>query len=210
DRADAPVLAAVRAAGGQVPSQVAAAPRTADRVIHASDSDDEVRCVVREVLTTLRSTPAHRIGVLYASADPYARLLQEHLRAAGVVINGPGARPVAERATARLLTGLLDLADRDLPRGDLFRALANAPVHDFTGARIPVSAWERLSRSAGVVAGEHWRDRIAEYVTEERRRLEVEAAADDPRDWLVERGRNQIAVAEALGAFATQLRTELA
>ncbi|WP_277049796.1 PD-(D/E)XK nuclease family protein [Ruania albidiflava] len=210
DRADAPVLDAVRAAGGQVTSQAAAAPRTADRVIHASDSDDEVRCVVREVLTTLRSTPAHRIGVLYASADPYARLLQEHLTAVGVTINGPGARPVAERATARLLIEVLSLADRDLARGDLFRALANAPARDFTGARIPVSAWERLSRSAGVVAGDHWADRIDDYITEERRRLEVEAAADDPRDWLIERGQNQVATAEALRAFSTRLRTELA
>lgn len=65
----------------------------ATRVLTASDSDDEVRCVVREVVDALRTTPAHRLAVLYSSAAPYARLLHEHLSAAGVTVNGAGVRP---------------------------------------------------------------------------------------------------------------------
>jgi ATP-dependent helicase/nuclease subunit B len=55
---------------------------TATRVLTASDGDDEVRCVVREVVDSLRTTDAHRVAVLYAAPNPYARLLHEHLAAA--------------------------------------------------------------------------------------------------------------------------------
>ncbi len=43
---------------------------TASRVFNASDSDDEVRCVVRELLSDLQSVPAHRVGVLYCHPQP--------------------------------------------------------------------------------------------------------------------------------------------
>jgi ATP-dependent helicase/nuclease subunit B len=66
----------------------------ATKVLHASDADDEVRCVVRRVVTTLQQTPAHRVAILYAVPVPYARLLHEHLAAAGLVVNGPGVRSV--------------------------------------------------------------------------------------------------------------------
>ena len=83
-RADRGVLAtlAVLAPGLQVP--VSAPEPFAARVLDASDSDDEVRCVVREVVRSLQSVPAHRIAVLYADRSPYARLLHEHLGAAGI------------------------------------------------------------------------------------------------------------------------------
>lgn len=42
--------------------------------------------------------PAHRIAILYGSASPSGRLLHERLTDAGVAFNGPGSRPVAERA----------------------------------------------------------------------------------------------------------------
>jgi hypothetical protein len=37
---------------------------TATRVLNASDSDDEVRYVVRDLVRTLHTTPAHRLAVL--------------------------------------------------------------------------------------------------------------------------------------------------
>ena len=39
----------------------------------------------------------------YAAESPYARLLHEHLRAAGSTVIGPGTRPVHGRAIARTL-----------------------------------------------------------------------------------------------------------
>ncbi len=124
-------------------------PRTAHEVLHASDSDDEVRCVVRDVVATLAQTPAHRVAVLYASTQPYARLLHEHLSAAGIAVNGAGTRPVNERAIGRGFLEILPLAEGDLPRADLFTAISEAPTRAFDGSRVPTSRWERMSRSAG-------------------------------------------------------------
>jgi hypothetical protein len=121
---------------------------TADRVMHASDADDEVRRVVRDVVQALGTVPAERLAVLYSARDPYARLLHEQLVAAGVRVYGPGSRPVAERAVARTVLELLDLHAADVPRSDLFRVLAGAPVRDADGTRVPVTAWERVSREA--------------------------------------------------------------
>ncbi len=68
---------------------------TAGTVLHASDSDDEVRFVVRRLLQDLRTIPANRIAVLYAASSPYARIVHDHLWAAGIRFNGSGSRPTA-------------------------------------------------------------------------------------------------------------------
>ena len=57
--------------------------------------------------------PAHRVAVLYGSAQPYARLLHEHLGAADLLVNGPATRAVHERAIARGFLGMLELASTD-------------------------------------------------------------------------------------------------
>ena len=193
---------------GLTPSAAPPIP-TASHVLNASDSDDEVRCVVRDMVQTLKRTPAHRVAVLYAARSPYARLLHEHLAAAQITVNGAGTRAVNERAVARALVEVLALADDDLPRADLFRALANAPTRGFDGERIPISRWERTSRSAGVVRGDDWSDRIDALVTNERATIAAEQGSDDPRDWVVDRSNRAIATATALHGFATRLRSEL-
>ena len=146
----------------------------------------------------LERTPAHRVAVLYAAASPYARLLHEHLAAAKITANGPGTRPVHERALARTLLEVLALVDRDLPRADLFRALANAPTRDFTGERIPVPQWERLSRVAGVVRGDDWEVRLGRYAEAERRTAEQEQARDDPRPAVIRRAQYNAGNAQQL------------
>lgn len=195
----------------QLGAEPAAAPTiaTAGRVINASDSDDEVRNVVRDVVKTLATTPAHRVAVLYSAPAPYARLLHEQLAAAEVAVNGAGVRPADERAVARTLLEVLALADNDVPRAGLFQALANAPVRDFTGDRISLSRWERTSRSAGVVSGDDWNSRLEAYIADRRAEAAEEADADEPRAWLVERHEREAATATTLQEFATRLRAEL-
>lgn len=187
---------------------------TATALFTASDADDEVRCVVRQVVASLKSNKAHRVAVLYAAKNPYARLLHEHLGAAGITINGPGTRPVHERALAHAVLELLDLAgsgpERDVPRGDLFRVLATAPMKTPTGDRIPVSRWERLSRSAGVVHGLDWETRLSRYAADERGRLESELAQDDVRQGVVARLTANADSADALRTFVADLRLRLA
>ncbi|HEU4948297.1 MAG TPA: PD-(D/E)XK nuclease family protein [Kribbella sp.] len=208
-RADRTVRRSLERIGIDLPTSIARNYPVATHVLNASDADDEVRCVVRDVVASLEHTPAHRIAVLYSSPTPYARLLHEHLAAARIEVNGPGTRPVHERAVGRSLLEVLALVDHDLPRADLFRALANAPTRDFTGERIPVPQWERLSRAAGVVRGDDWGDRLARYAESERRTADQERSAEDPRPAVVKRAQYNAATAQRLHQFATELRQHL-
>jgi len=181
---------------------------TAHKIINASDSDDEVRCVVREVVEALATNPGHRIAVLYAAASPYARLIDEHFAAAGVTVNGPGVRAVNERAIARTILETLALGDSDFARADVFRTLANAPTRDFGGTRIPLSRWERISRSAGIVRGDDWDERLTTYVHSKTREAEREET-DGERLWLAERHRSEAEAASKLQSFVSQLRASV-
>lgn len=201
-RADSAVLRSLDRIG--VESHEAPASPTATRVLTASDADDEVRCVVREVVTALKTTAGHRVALLYANRRPYARLLHEHLGTAGIAVNGPGTRPVHERAVARAFLELLDLADAEVPRGDLFRVLAAVPMHAHDGESIPVSRWERLSRAAAVVQGDHWDTRLKHYADAKREKLST-TTSDGHRLRLTA----DMEAAERLRAFATELRAEL-
>ena len=190
---------------------------TATQVLHASDSDDEVRCVVRDVVQTLRTTPAHRIAVLYGRGTPYARLLHEHLAVSGITVNGVGTRAVHERAVARTVLGVLALAgapddhhlNRDVRRGDLFRTLAESPTRDVAGDLIPTSRWERISRTANVVAGDDWSRRLDAYIVDQQTIHDRESQVDDPRPGVLDRAQRTIEAATALRAFATALRDTL-
>ena len=206
-RADQAVQQSVARLGVDLDEQRAVP--TATRILNASDSDDEVRCVVRDVVETLQSTPAHRVAVLYSAPAPYARLLHEHLAAAGIAVNGAGVRPADERAVARGLLEVLALAERDVPRAGLFQALAGAPVRDFSGRRIPLAQWERTSRAAGVVAGEDWANRLDAYAGDRLASADRERERDEPRDWLIDRLGRDAAVATDLRDFACRLRDEL-
>ena len=109
------------------PHAVVGADRT--RLVLASDADDEVRVAVRAVVDAVRAgTPLDRIAVLYASAEPYARLVHEHLAAAGITTNGPAVVPLAGRVAGRVLLDLLTLPERGFRRQDVFAWLASAPV----------------------------------------------------------------------------------
>jgi ATP-dependent helicase/nuclease subunit B len=182
---------------------------TASEVFNASDADDEVRCLVRKVAEMLTVAPSHRVAILYGTSTPYARLLHEHLGAAGISFNGPGVRAVHERATARCLLEVLALAEPDLPRAELFRALAEAPTRTFDGSLVPVSRWERISRSAGVVSGDDWHQRLTIYIDHEQRTIDTERKREDSYPSRIERAERNIAAASELQDFATTLHTRL-
>jgi ATP-dependent helicase/nuclease subunit B len=207
-RADEAVRRTLRRLGLEPTEPQPPTPR-ATEVFNASDADDEVRCLVRDVAETLAATPAHRVAILYGTPTPYARLLHEHLGAAGISLNGPGVRAVHERATARCLLEVLALAEPDLPRADLFRALAEAPTRTFDGSLVPVSRWERISRSAGVVSGDDWQQRLTIYADHEQQTIDTEREREDSYPSRIERAERNIAAASELLAFASTLRTRL-
>jgi len=184
-------------------------PATATRVVHASDPDDEVRCVVRLLSGKLAEVPAHRVAVLYGAAEPYARLLAEHLGAAGITANGAAVRPVIERALPRTLLGLLALPDHRWRRDEVLALLAGAPVRGADGNLVPASRWERISRAAGVVADDDWEARLARYAAVQRSAAARERARDEPREGLITRLERDADAADALRGFVAGLRDRI-
>ena len=205
-RADRGIVAILTSLAPEFKSNARGSEPLAGRILNASDSDDEVRCVVREVVQSLASVPAHRIAVLYSDRSPYARLLHEHLGSAGITTNGPGVRPVNERAVSRLVLGLLDCGLTDYRRADVLRTLGEVGARDFTGERISVSRWERISREAGVVAGEHWHTRLETYVNAQKATIKAERAKDEPFESTLARAERNQDTATALMEFMTELR----
>ncbi len=204
-RADAAVLRTVGRVG-EPPDPAAGAHATplATAIRHASDADDEVRVIVRELMTALRSRPAHRVAVLYGAAEPYARLLAEHLAAAGLTRNGAGVRPTVERTLARLLLDLLALPAHGWRRDEVTSVIARATVRTADDRRLPSAMWERMSREAGVVAGGDWEARLTRYATDLRETAPADAS-DGYRRYVASRA----ATAEALRDFVLDLRAHL-
>lgn len=159
----------------------------ADRVLHASDSDDEVRVVVREVVAALANDqPARRLAILYSRPDPYVPIIQGQLAAAGIACNGRGGIPVLEMAVARAFLGLLAWPGRDHSRAQLFEVLSTWPLRDpDSGEYLPTARWERVSRRANVAGGDSvaisWSRRLDDYASRERfdhRKLEAAQLRD--------------------------------
>jgi hypothetical protein len=186
-----------------------AADRTA--IVTASDADEEVRHAIRRVVDAVRSgTRLDRIALFHASPEPYARLVREHLAAAGIAANGAGEVPVAGRMAGRALLELLGLPDLGFRRQDVFAWLGSAPIlHE--GRWAPTTSWERISRDAGLVGGRHEWDATLEAFAA---RLEADAdlvAADPERpDWQAERTRANAEHARRLRRFVVGLADRLA
>jgi RecB family exonuclease len=185
------------------------------RVVLTADADDEVRAAVRAVLDAVAAgTPLDRIAVLHASPSPYARLVADHLAAAGVPTNGTAVVPLAGHVAGRTLLALLAWPEDGLRRRDLFALLAGAPSRH-RGRRMPLGTWERIARDAGVVAGaDQWDTRLAAFADGRDALAERAAAAGDDGDadvpgWQAERARADAAAARELRGFALGLVAEL-
>lgn len=215
-RADADVLESIRRIGSDVcpasgsvaeprePMTVVSPDRT--RIVTASDADEEVRFTVRAVIEAVRrGTPLERIGIVYAAHDPYARLVHEQLSAAGIEHNGAAVVPLTARLAGRMLVGLLALPQANFRRADLFAWLAGGPVwHE--GHPVPVAAWERLSRDAGVVAGrDHWDRFLAAYAQDFDAEAERAHLDPDAPEWRAERLHRDAERCRALRRFVLGL-----
>ncbi len=148
-----------RACAGSAPrldrsSGAAIVPVVGTEVWNASDPDDEVRGDRRGVVDAMRAgVPLERMAVLYASDEPYARLLHEHFNLAEIAHNGATTRSMSESVLGRGLLRIFALADTEFARDDVCGLFAAAPVLDGRGRPFPRRKWERLSRYAGVVRG---------------------------------------------------------
>lgn len=166
-QSDAPTLATCRAAGlaAPAPDGPPPSPPTAEHVLSATDPDDEVRAVIRRLVSLAHAgVRLDRVAVLYPTPDPYRSILEQQLAAAELPANGPSGARLADSVPGRTLLAALALPSRGYPR-DLVLALASgAPVRYGTGWARP-AAWESLSRQAGVVGGlADWRSKLGHYV----------------------------------------------
>jgi ATP-dependent helicase/nuclease subunit B len=207
-RLDGALATVERAVGAAAPVH-AYDPSFATAVFHASDADDEIRCVVRQAVTALSTTAAHRVAILWSAQEPYARLLSEHLSAAGVRWHGAGVVPLVERSVSRGALGLLALAVDGLRRDSMFAWLSGTSILTADGSRVPVQRWERVSRAASVIDESDWEPRLNAFAGRLRAEAQQEAESDDPQDWLVERKHREADQAEALRDFAVALRGRL-
>ncbi len=208
--ADRPVEDALAAAGLPVPPAPVGVERPrAARVVSASDPDEEVRAAVRLVVGAARDgVPLGRMAVLFGAADPYARILREQLGAAGIAANGTPVRAIGDMVLGRTLRGLLALPDRRFRRSDVLAAVSSSMVRGEDGRPVPVRAWERVSRAAGVVEGDDWSERLEAFADERIRR--AAAAEDEERPALASRFRREAAAAGSLASFVARLRADLA
>lgn len=183
---------------------------TGTRVLTASDADEEARSAVRAVVDAARrGVPLERIAVLYGSREPYARLVHEQLTAAGIPLNGEPIVPLSARATGRILLGLLDLPATGFRRSNFFAWLAGARLRH-RGHPAPATAWERISREAGVVIGrEQWDTRLATFAGESQAEAARAEADTDAPEWLAARNRENAKRALELRQFALELIDDL-
>ncbi len=182
-------------------------------LVVAPDAEEEVRIAVRTTLAHLVRTACRpeRIGIAYVTAVPYARLLAEQLTVAQVPHHVPSQRRLAQTIAGRTVGGLLSLHRRGFPRPDLLRWMADGPVLDAGGHRLPAVRWEWRSRDAGASRGlDTWRLRLTRYAEEQQsyaadrpeQSCQFDARADEALALLTEVGE-LYAVADAVVTSTT-------
>ena len=180
----------------------------------APTAHDELRWVIRQIVRELNEnrTPLHRMAILYRMADPYASLIRDELRMAGIPMAGPDREPLANTGPGRALSGLLEMCGSQFPRSEVMAWLSGCPV------RVPVgpgpgfspSLWDVVTRKAGIVAGlQQWRDRLdahAQRLTTDadRRETDGEISASRARGM-----RSEALVAQNIRTFIAKLAGDL-
>jgi ATP-dependent helicase/nuclease subunit B len=119
------------------------------------DPATEVAVAVRYAGEALASgVSADQIAIVFSTASPYAGLLEDALRDAGITWNGPTARTLRETLLARRVDALLQMAEElkkgaGILRSSLMRWLALKPAKADEG-ETPSNIYRNLIRSEGL------------------------------------------------------------
>ena len=206
--ADDATVAAHRRAGISVTTGDDIEPPLATEIVSASDPDDEVRAAVRTITRWMHDgIRLGGIAILYPTADPYARLLHEHLGAARIPVNGTPVQHIGDMLYGRTIRTLMSLSDRDFRRQDVLGLLSHASILD-DGRQVDSRSWERISRAAGIVHGDDWHDRLPRWAETQRRQADTDDA--DGQESRASHRRKDADRADSLAAFVARLRSDLA
>ncbi len=218
DIADGPVESLADSLGNSMGSRVNLGPcdtevghgRDEVRLHVAPTAHEEVRWAVRRIARETREegTPFHRMAILYRMDNPYASLVRDELRMAGIPMAGPDRQTLADSAAGRTLVGLLDMPEGEFRRADVMEWLTSCPVRPPGGTArgFSPSRWDSLTRTAGVVRGvEQWRDRLGRHAA----RLDEEATgrlgAEEITEARADRMRAEAGTAREVLAFVERL-----
>lgn len=180
----------------------------------APTSHEELRWVARRIVeeATVNGTPFHRMAVLFRVENPYATLVRDELRLAGLPLAGPGRDTLADTGVGRTMTGLLELSRGDFTRSGVMAWLNDCPVRprDRGSAGFNPSRWDSIARRAGIIGGrEQWRDRLGGYaqkLIEDADHREANGEISEARAF---RMREEASTAADLMAFAEKLADDV-
>jgi len=183
----AALLAALRSrvvAYTELDDPLAAAAET--RFVLAPDPASEAREAVREVIRALDAgVPLHEVAVFHGADASYRALLREAFAAAGIPAAILPGTPLSEMPAGRGVMALARLPERDFSRTAVLDLLRVAPLRRaLPGPEGPVAAlhtaWDRVSRAAGVTHGvERWSSALAALADDRREALAPDLPGED-------------------------------
>lgn len=170
--------------------------------IGVPDVAEEVRGVVRKIVSLARTgTRFPRMAVVFED-DSYSSRIAEALELAGIPVSGPDRTALSDAPEGHFITGLLDIFQNDFSRLDITAWLSSAPVKDPTSGRpVPSARWDAISRTAGVTSSvtDSWIPRLNRYAANVVRHAERSARLDEGR-------ANEVEAARSDAEYATWLR----
>ncbi|MGB3546852.1 MAG: PD-(D/E)XK nuclease family protein, partial [Saprospiraceae bacterium] len=119
-----------------------------------------------------RGVAPDRIGVFYPSPAPYVRIIEQQFGAAGLAINGPDPRRLADSVAGRTLISALEMPQVRWRRDRVMALVSGGPIRVGDRRARPVS-WDRLTREAGVVGDlGDWSTKLDRHRSETQARLD--------------------------------------
>ena len=144
-------------AWSELPTVTPTSASAAVSMLAAPLATEEVRAVVRRVMTDLEAgTPLHRVAILCRREEPYLTLVREALAAAGLPFAALSGKPIATSVVGGGLLGLLRLRERDFARTAVLEWRSTLAAKRGGPS---FAEWNRLSREARIVRGiDGWTD----------------------------------------------------
>ena len=186
----------------------------AARLHIAPTTHDELRWVIRRIVQAAaeQRIPFHRMAILYRMETPYASLISEELRMAGIPMAGPTRETLADSAVGRALVGLLGMSGGEFRREHVMEWLTGCPIRPPSdqSATFSPSRWDSLTKQAGIVRGlAQWRGRLSLFAE----RLAAEATrrvnAEEISEARAERMQAEAATAREVLAFVEGLAQDV-